>query len=171
MADLAPATTHVKSQDPVALERRLKRLRSNPDHQLLCRAKDARIAELEKYVKEYVVLQKEYIAATKETSEYAGACARARIAECKSYEGFMMQCEEAITYRYMAKEMEEVMLEEARGRCQAEMQLENLKRKRNPGRKGYGQKGRPKKIPAKSVLVNDEHAQFGLPDYSLMDAD
>ena len=82
-----------------------------------------------------------------------------------------MQCEEAFTYRCMVKAAKEVMLEEARGRCLAEMQLENLKRKRNPGRKGYGQKGRPKKIPAKSVFVNGERAQLGLPDYSLMDAD
>jgi hypothetical protein len=49
---VAPATASIKSQDPAALERRLKRLRTNADHQLLCRAKDTKIAELEKYVRE-----------------------------------------------------------------------------------------------------------------------
>jgi hypothetical protein len=42
---------------------------------------------------------------------------------------------------------------------------------RNPGRKGGGKVGRPSKVAAKSVFVDDEVAQNRCPDYSLMDAD
>jgi hypothetical protein len=168
---LAPATANIKSQDPVALERRLKRLRANPDYHYLCRAKDTRIAELEKYVEENTVLLKQIIEAKKATTDALLRCAVAHDARRRSAEGFAMKCEEAFTYHCEAKEAEEVMLEEARGRCLAEMQLENLKRKRNPGRTGGGKRGRPKKIAAKSVFVDDELTQLGPPDYSLMEAD
>jgi hypothetical protein len=47
MSALAAASKHVKSQEPVAVEKRLERLRANPDYLLLCHAKDKRIAELE----------------------------------------------------------------------------------------------------------------------------
>jgi hypothetical protein len=58
MAALAPASTNVKSQASVALERRLKRLRTNPDHLLLCHAKDKRVAELEEENKTIDTLKK-----------------------------------------------------------------------------------------------------------------
>jgi hypothetical protein len=47
MAAVAAPRAHIKSQGPVALEKRLKRLRTNPDYLLLCHAKDKGIAELE----------------------------------------------------------------------------------------------------------------------------
>ena len=82
-----------------------------------------------------------------------------------------MKCEEANTYRCMAKAAEAVMIEEADKRFLAEFALENLKRKRNPGRTGSGKRGRPKKVAAKSAFVDDELTQNRPPDYSLMDND
>jgi hypothetical protein len=82
-----------------------------------------------------------------------------------------MKCEEANTYRCVAKAAENLMPEEARKRFLAGIQVEDLKRKRNPGRKGGGTRGRPKKIAAKSEFVVDELAQNIPPDYSLMDND
>ena len=170
MAALAPATANIKSQDPVALERRLKRLRSNPDHQLLCRAKDTKIAELEKYLEELAAAKESENKAWTEVAQAYRECTRAHQHSTRNAEVTLMKCEEANTYRIMAKAAENVMLEEAQKRFLLEIQVENLKRKRNPGRTGGGKRGRPKKIAAKSVFVDDELAQLGPPGDSLMEA-
>ena len=171
MAAVAPATANTKSQDPVALERRLTRLRANPDYHYLCRAKDTWIAELEKHLEELVAVKESEKEAWTEALEAHRDCRRAHDARRRSEERFAMKCEEATTYRCMAKVAETVMIEEADKRGLAEFQLENLKRKRNPGRTGSGKRGRPKKVAAKSAFVDDELTQNRPPDYSLMDND
>jgi len=171
MAAVASATAKIKSQDPAALEKRLTRLRANPDYHYLNRETDAWIAEMKKRLDQYIVTQRSVNESWQDCIEAHRDCRRAHDARRRSEEGFKMKCEEANTYRCMAKAAETVMIEEADKRFLAEFELENLKRKRNPGRTGGGKRGRPKKVAAKSVFVDDELAQLGPPDYSLMEAD
>ena len=61
--------------------------------------------------------------------------------------------------------------EELQKRCDAEMEIELMKLKRNPDRKGFSTRGRPKKVVAKEVLSDDESAQPNLPHDSLVEND
>ena len=58
MAAVASATAKIKSQDPAALEKRLTRLRANPDYHYLNRETDAWIAEMKKRLDQYIVTQR-----------------------------------------------------------------------------------------------------------------
>ena len=61
--------------------------------------------------------------------------------------------------------------EQAQRSCDAEMELELMKMRRNPGRKGFATRGRPKKVVAKEVLSDDENAQPNLLENSVVESD
>ena len=64
-----------------------------------------------------------------------------------------------------------VFEEQAQRSCDAEMELELMKMRRNPGRKGFATRGRPKKVVAKEVLSDDENAQPNLLENSVVESD
>jgi hypothetical protein len=84
-----------------------------------------------------------------------------------------MHLNENITIKANARVWESLCYERTAESCivNAEENISELKRKRNPHRKSTGKIGRPTEIKRVGVFADDDIALSGPPDYRLMDCD
>ena len=171
MPAVVTVATKQKSQEPADVDKRHKRMKANPDHVALVKVYVEKIAELENGAK---VAREEASRVNAQMSEH-GDCYRElslqfretrRLLETAAMLREEVRCQTGIREVYKT-----IISEQVQRACEAEIELEQMKMKRNPGRKGFATRGRPKKVVAKEVLSDDENAQPNLLENSVVESD
>ena len=169
-ASEVPRAPHIKSEDSKNVTARLDRLKKNPDYHLLNAAQEELILEMRSQIKAWIKEEKESKVA-EHLAEATQSIVQNGIEIRRLYEGYLMQLNENITLKANARVWESLCKERTVELVNAEEQISDLKRRRNPHRKSTGKIGRPTKVKRVGVFVDDANALSGLPDYRLMDCD
>ena len=171
MPAVVTEATKQKSQEQVDVNKRRKRMKANPDHVALVQVYVEKIAKLENEAK---VAREVASRANAQMSEH-GDCYRElslqfretrRLLETADMLREEFRCQTGIREVYKT-----IISEQVQRACEVEIELKQMKMKRNPARKGFAKRGRPKKVVAKEVLSDDENAQPNLLENSVVESD